>query len=47
MRKILTSWNFRFLTLTEKNPPPEQIVVAPDLPLEGEMKGSAQLTGPT
>jgi hypothetical protein len=47
MRKILTSQNFHFLTLTENNPPPEQIVVAPDLLLEGEMKGSAWLTGPT
>jgi hypothetical protein len=39
-RKILTSRNFCLLTLTENNPPLEQIVVAPDLPLEGETKGS-------
>lgn len=44
-RKILTSRNFRFLTLTEKVTPPEQIVVAPDLPLEGENEGGAQPTG--
>ena len=35
-RKILTSRNYRFLSISEKSPP-EEIVVAPDLPHEGEM----------
>jgi hypothetical protein len=46
-RKILTSRNFRFLTLTENGTPPEQIEVTPDQPLEGEMMGSAQPMGLT
>lgn len=43
--KILTSQNFCFLTLAEKVTPPEQIVVAPNLPLEGENEGSTLLMG--
>jgi transposase InsO family protein len=44
-RKILMSRNYRFLTLPENDTPPEQIVVAPDLPREGEMKGGTLPTG--
>lgn len=41
-RKILTSRNYRFLSLLEKeDPPPEGIVVAPDVPREGESRGCA------
>ena len=36
-RKILTSRNYRFLSTTNSSPP-EEIVVAPDLPHEGEME---------
>ena len=35
-RKILTSRNYCFLSNIE-NDPPEEIVVAPDLPREGEL----------
>lgn len=39
-RKILTTRNFRFLSLSEmKDPPPEGIVVTPDVPHEGESRG--------
>jgi hypothetical protein len=44
-RKILTSRNYRFLTLPEKESPPEEIEVAPDTPREGERKASAQPMG--
>jgi len=40
-RKILTSRNYRFLT-PPTDSPPEEIVVAPDVPREGELRGSAQ-----
>src|SRR6202453_3692744 len=43
-RKILTSRNFRFLT-PQKGTPPEEIVVAPDEPREGESRGSAPPPG--
>jgi hypothetical protein len=43
-RKILTSRNFRFLSITEKSPP-EEIVVAPDMPREGEMQEGTLPTG--
>lgn len=36
-RKILTSQNFRFLTILKKTPP-EEIVVAPNMPHEGELE---------
>jgi transposase InsO family protein len=42
-RKILTSQNYRFLT-PQENSPPEEIVVAPDVPHEGELRGSAPPT---
>jgi hypothetical protein len=41
-RKILKSRNYRFLTLTKNNSPPEEIEVAPDLPREGEDRGNTQ-----
>ena len=44
-RNILTSRNFRFLTLNEKETPPEEIEVQPDLLCEGEKKGGTLLTG--
>ena len=40
-RKILTSRNYCFLT-PPTNSPPEEIVVAPDVLREGELRGSAQ-----
>jgi hypothetical protein len=40
MRKILTSRNFRFLTIPQTDSPPEELVVTPDLPREGESEGS-------
>ena len=41
-RKILTLRNFHFLSLSEiADPPPEGIVVAPDVPREGESRGCA------
>ena len=43
-RNILTSQNYRFLSNTEKAPP-EEIVVAPDLPREGELTESTLPTG--
>jgi hypothetical protein len=43
-KKILTLRNFHFLTLHENTTPAEQIVVAPDQPLEGE-GGSMQPMG--
>jgi hypothetical protein len=45
MQKILTSRNYRFLTLPIEETPPEQIEVTPDTPCEGESKGSTQSTG--
>lgn len=35
-RKILTSRNFRFLSLTNEETPSEPIAILPDVPLEGE-----------
>jgi hypothetical protein len=43
MRKVLTSRNFRFLSLTDSVTPPEPIQIIPDAPLEGE-QGSTLLT---
>ena len=40
--KILTSWNFHFLSLTDKTQP-EPIAITPDAPGEGEPEGSTQL----
>ena len=40
-RQILTSRNYRFLSPQEDSPP-EKIVVAPDVPREGESRGSMQ-----
>ena len=40
-RKVLTSRNYRFLTPPDTDPPPEELEVAPDLPREGELRGSA------
>ena len=39
-RKILTSRNFRFLSLSDTLTPPEEIVVSPTDPREGEAEGS-------
>ncbi len=39
-RKVLTSRNFHFLSLTNDNTPPEPIEVLPDAPLEGEPERS-------
>ena len=39
--KILTSWNFHFLSLTDETPP-EPIAITPDAPDEGEPEGSTQ-----
>ena len=41
-RKILTSRNFCFLSLTDETPP-EPIAITPDAPGEGEPEGSTQL----
>ena len=43
-RRVLTSRNYRFLSITDKTPP-EEIVVAPDIPHEGEMDRSTLPTG--
>ena len=43
-RKVLTSRNYRFLSIENKSPP-EEIVVAPDKPHEGEMEKSTLPTG--
>ena len=40
--KILTSWNYHFLSLTDDETPPEPIAITPDAPGEGEPKGSTQ-----
>jgi len=40
--KILTSRNFRFLSLTDTETPPEPMVITPDMPGEGESEGSMQ-----
>jgi len=42
--KILTSQNFRFLSLTNDETPPEPIAITPDAPGEGESEGSMQPT---
>jgi len=44
-RKILTSRNYRFLTLPDKDTPPEEIEIALNMPCEGESKGSTQPMG--
>ena len=41
-RKVLTSRNFSFIDPPSNDPPSEEIVVAPDVPREGESRGSAQ-----
>src|ERR1700678_1646267 len=41
-RKVLTSRNIRFLSLTDSEPPPEPMVILPDGPREGE-PGSSTL----
>ena len=41
-RKILTSWNYSFINPPSNDPPPEEIVVTPNVPCEGELRGSAQ-----
>ena len=41
-RRVLTSRNFRFLSLTSDDPPPEVISIAPDPPGEGESEGGTQ-----
>jgi hypothetical protein len=43
-RKILTSQNFRFLSLTNDLTPPEPITITPNTPGEGESEGSMQPT---
>ena len=43
-RKILTSRNYRFFSITEKSPT-EEVVVAPDMPREGEMREGTLPTG--
>ena len=43
-RKVLTSQNYHFLSITNKSPL-EEIVVAPDIPHEGEMGRSTLPTG--
>ena len=43
-RKILTSRNFHFLSLTNDETPPEPIAIAPNAPGEGESEGSTQPT---
>ena len=41
-RKVLISRNFSFPTPPERDPSPEEVVVTPDMPREGELRGSAQ-----
>jgi hypothetical protein len=41
-RKVLISRNFSFPVPQQRDPSPEEIVVAPDMPCEGELRGSAQ-----
>ena len=41
-RRVLTTRNFRFLSLTSDDPPPEPIGIAPDLPGEGKSEESMQ-----
>src|ERR1700678_1637685 len=41
-RKILTSRNFCFISLTNDKPLPEPIAIIPDAPGEGESEGSTQ-----
>src|SRR6266700_6489524 len=43
-RKILTSRNYRFLSLTNDETPPEPIAITPDAPGEGESEGITQPT---
>ena len=43
-RKVFTSRNYHFLSITKKSPL-EEIVVAPDIPHEGEMGRSMLPTG--
>ena len=44
-RKVLTSRNFRFLSLAEKDTPAEEIEVLPDAPREGESEEGTLPTG--
>lgn len=39
-RKILTLRKYCFLSLSEENTPPEGVVVAPNVPHVGELRGS-------
>jgi hypothetical protein len=41
-RKVLISRNFSFPVPQQRDPSPEEIVVAPNMPREGESRGSAQ-----
>jgi len=41
-RKVLTSRNFRFLSLTNEETPPEPIAISPNTQLEGESEGNTQ-----
>ena len=41
-RKVLTSQNYSFIDPPSNGPPPEEIVVAPNVPCEGESRGSMQ-----
>src|SRR6267143_1622034 len=43
-RKILTSRNYHFLSLTNDETPPEPIAITPDAPGEGESEGITQPT---
>ena len=43
-RKVLTSRNIHFLTLTDSKTPPEPMVILPDGPREGEPGSSTQPT---
>lgn len=42
-RKTLTSWNYHFLSLPERDTPLEEIKVMPNTPHEGESEGSTPL----
>ena len=44
-RKVLTSRNFHFLSLTQDKSPPEPIEVLPDVPHEGESEGRTPTSG--
>ena len=44
-RKVLTSRNIRFLSLTDDETPPEPIGIIPDVPREGESEGTPSTSG--